>query len=297
VETKLSGIVVAMVTPFNEDESLDEGALRALVRFLIGKKVHGLFPGGSQGEFFSLSPEERRRVLEITVEEAHGEVFVVAHTGAITTREAVALTQHAEAAGADAVAAMTPFFLKPSQDELRQYYADMAASTRLPVMAYNNPARTGVGLPPATVARIARDVPNFSGIKDSSGDLTQLAEYIRLCPTGFRAFIGRDSLIFGALMYGAAGAVAATANVAAPLAVGIYDAVQDGDLERARELQRKLAPVRMAFGLGTFPVVVKEAMGMVGLPVGPARSPVGPMSETARVQLREALDQAGLLEQ
>jgi 4-hydroxy-tetrahydrodipicolinate synthase len=164
-------------------------------------------------------------------------------------------------------------------------------------MAYNNPGRTGVDLPPATVARIAREVPNFKGIKDSSGDLTQLAEYIRLCPPDFHAFIGRDSLIYGALMYGAAGAVAATANVAAPLAVGIYDAVQAGDLDRARDLQRKLAPVRMAFGLGTFPVVVKEAMGMIGLPVGPARAPVGPMSEKARAQLHAALDQAGLLEQ
>lgn len=296
MENKLSGIVVAMVTPFNEDESLDEGALRAVVRLLLSQGVHGLFPGGSQGEFFSLNLEERRRVLEITVQEADGEAFVVAHTGAITTHEAVALTQHAESVGADAVAAMTPFFLKPSQDELFQYYAAMAASTRIPVMAYNNPGRTGVDLPPATVARLAKQVPNFNGIKDSSGDLTQLAEYIRLCPPHFRAFIGRDSLIFGALMYGAAGAVAATANVAASLAVGIYDAVQAGELDRARELQRKLAPVRMAFGLGTFPVVVKEAMGMIGLPVGPARSPVGPLSEQAREQLRKALEGAGLLQ-
>lgn len=294
--TKLSGIVVAMVTPFNADETLDEGALRAVVRFLIGQGVHGLFPGGSQGEFFSLTTQERQRVLEVTVDEANGKAFVVGHTGAITTREAVALTQHAESVGADAVAAMTPFFLKPSQDELCQYYADMAASTRLPVMAYNNPDRTGVGLPPATVTRIAQQVPNFQGIKDSSGDLTQLAEYIRLCPAGFRAFVGRDSLILGALLYGAAGAVAATANVAAPLAVGIYDAVQAGDLDRAREFQLKLAPVRMAFGLGTFPVVIKEAMGMIGLPVGPARAPVGPMSESARVKLREALEQSGLIQ-
>jgi 4-hydroxy-tetrahydrodipicolinate synthase len=285
-----------MVTPFNEDESLDEGALRAVVRFLIGQGVHGLFPGGSQGEFFSLEPDERRRVLEITVEEAKGDACVVAHTGAITTRQAVALTQHAESVGADAAAAMTPFFLKPSQEELYEYFADLAACTRLPVMAYNNPGRTGVDLSPATVARVAHQVPNFAGIKDSSGDLTQLAEYIRLCPASFRAFIGRDSLIYGALMYGAAGAVAATANVAAPLAVGIYNAVQEGDLDRARELQRKLAPVRMAFGLGTFPVVVKEAMGMIGLPVGPARAPVGPMSEQAQSQLRQSLEQAGLIE-
>jgi 4-hydroxy-tetrahydrodipicolinate synthase len=191
---------------------------------------------------------------------------------------------------------MTPFFLKPSQEELYQYYADLASSVNIPVLAYNNPGRTGVDLPPSTVARIARDVPNFVGIKDSSGDLTQLAEYIRLCPETFRAFIGRDSLIYGALMYGAAGAVAATANVVPALAVAIYDAVMAGEYDQAKALQRQLAPVRMAFGLGTFPVVVKEAMGMIGVPVGPARAPVSPMTAEARAKLADALKQAGVLE-
>ena len=293
---QLKGIVAAMVTPFHDDESVDEDALRAVTRYLIEQGIHGLFPGGSQGEFFSLSFDERCRVLEVTLDEAQGKAFVVAHVGAITTREAVALARHAESVGADAAAAMTPFFLKPSQDELYQYFADLASSVSIPVMAYNNPGRTGVDLPPATVARIARDVPNFIGIKDSSGDLTQLAEYIRLCPETFHAFIGRDTLIYGALMYGAAGAVAATANVVPALAVAIYDAVMAGEYDRAKELQRRLAPVRMAFGLGTFPIVVKEAMGMLGLPVGPARAPVGPMSAEARVKLADALKQAGVLE-
>ena len=293
---QLKGIVAAMVTPFHDDESVDEDALRAVTRYLIEQGIHGLFPGGSQGEFFSLSFDERCRVLEVTLDEAQGKAFVVAHVGAITTREAVALARHAESVGADAATAMTPFFLKPSQDELYQYFADLASSVSIPVMAYNNPGRTGVDLPPATVARIAHDVPNFIGIKDSSGDLTQLAEYIRLCPETFHAFIGRDSLIYGALMYGAAGAVAATANVVPALAVAIYDAVMAGEYDRAKELQRRLAPVRMAFGLGTFPIVVKEAMGMLGLPVGPARAPVGPMSAEARVRLREALKLAGVLE-
>lgn len=292
----LKGIVAAMVTPFHDDESVDEDALRAVTRYLIEQGIHGLFPGGSQGEFFSMNLDERRRVLEVTLDEAQGKAFVVAHVGAITTREAVALARHAQSAGADAAAAMTPFFLNPSQDELYRHFADLASSVDMPILAYNNPGRTGVELPPATAARIARDVPNFVGIKDSSGDLTQLAEYIRLCPETFRAFIGRDSLIFGALMYGAAGAVAATANVVPALAVAIYDAVMAGEFDRARELQRRLAPVRTAFGLGTFPVVIKEAMGMIGLPVGPARAPVGPMSAEARARLREALQAAGVLE-
>lgn len=217
----LEGIVVATITPMNADESIDEAGIRTVVRHLIEKRVHGLFPGGSQGEFYALTVEERKRVLEIARDAAADDVFVVAHVGAITTHEAVALARHAERAGADAVAAVTPFFINPSQDELYRYFADICAATALPVLAYDNVGRTHVALNTSTVARLAHEIDNFVGIKDSSGDLTQLAEHIRLCPSTFRAFIGRDSLIFGALLYGAAGAVAATANVAPELAVGI----------------------------------------------------------------------------
>jgi 4-hydroxy-tetrahydrodipicolinate synthase len=296
MEKPIEGIVVAMITPLNADESLDEGGLRTISQFLIERGAHGLFPGGSQGEFYALTTEERRRVLEATLKAAEGRASVVAHVGAITTREAIALTRHAETAGADAVAAITPFFIKPSQEELYGYYVEIAAATNLPVLAYDNVGRTGVSLLPATAARIARDAPNFVGIKDSSGDLTQFAEHLRLSSPGFRAFVGRDSLIFAALMHGAAGAVTATANVVPDLAVGIYEAVTQSDLARAKELQRRLAPVRMAFGLGTFPVVVKEAMHLIGLPAGPARGPVGPLSDQARAQLREVLREAGAIE-
>jgi 4-hydroxy-tetrahydrodipicolinate synthase len=295
MEKQIQGIIVAMITPFNADESLDEGGLHTVTRFLIERGVHGLFPGGSQGEFYALSPDERKRVLEVTLNAAEGDVFVVAHAGAITTREAVSLARHAETAGADAVAAITPFFVRPSQEELYRYYMDIASSVSLPVLAYDNVGRTSVALPPDTIARIARDASNFIGIKDSSGDLTQFAEHLRLCPPGFRAFVGRDSLIYAALMHGGAGAVTATANVVPDLAVGIYDAVSEGNLAEARSLQRLLAPVRMAFGLGTFPVVVKEAMHLIGLPAGPARQPVGPLSDGARARLREVLEHAGAM--
>jgi 4-hydroxy-tetrahydrodipicolinate synthase len=284
-----------MVTPFRDDESLDEVALREIVRFLTSKGIHGLFPGGSQGEFYALSTDEQRRVLDITLEAAEGKAFVVAHAGAITTRDAVAAAAYAESAGADAVAAITPFYISPTQDELYNYYAELASATRLPVLAYNNPGRTGVRVLPDTAARLASDVSNFVGIKDSAGDLTQFAEFIRLCPLSFRAFVGRDSIIYAALNYGGAGAVAATANIAPDLIVGIYDAVQRGDHVRALELQRRLSPLRIAFGLGTFPVVVKEAMSMIGLSAGPARRPVSPLELHARQELRQVLFKMGLL--
>jgi len=292
---RLEGIIVAMVTPFKEDESLDEDGLRALTRVLVDKGVHGLFPGGSQGEFYALSSDEQRRVLDVTLDAAEGKPFVVAHAGAITTREAISMARYAERAGADAVAAITPFYVSPSQDELYQHYAEVCAAVSLPVLGYNNPGRTAVQLQPVTTARIAREAANFVGVKDSSGDLTQFTEYIRLGPTGFRAFMGRDSLIFPALLCGAAGAVAATANVAPEYIVGIYDAVRAGDNARGLDLQRRLSPLRIAFGMGTFPVVVKEAMGLLGLPAGPTRRPVGPLSEETRARLRDVLQQMGIL--
>jgi 4-hydroxy-tetrahydrodipicolinate synthase len=293
----IEGIIPAVVTPFDENENVDEAGFRRIINYLIESGVHGLFPVGSQGEFFSLTNEEKRRLMDIAVEEARGRVFVMPNTGAITTRESIELTQYAEKAGADCVSIITPFFISPNQKELYQHIKDICQSVKIPVLCYNNPGRTGgVALTPATLARLAEELPNFAGIKDSSGDLTQVAEMIRLCPPHFRVIMGRDTLIYGALTYGAAGAIAATANVAPKLIVEMYETFKDGDYERSRECQRELAPLRVAFALGSFPVVVKEALTMMGLPGGRCRKPIQPLSDDKRAQLREVLVSMGLIE-
>jgi len=297
MEKQIGGIIPAVITPFDENEEINEPAFRQAVNFLIDAGVNGILPAGSQGEFYALTAEEKKRLADITVEEADGRVFVMPNTGAITTRESIELTQYAEAAGADAVSIITPFFITPSQEELREHFEAICRSVKIPVFCYNNPGRTGgVALTPQTLASMSREIPNFAGIKDSSGDLTQVAEMCRLCDPGFRVMIGRDTLIFGALMYGAAGAIAATANVAPEIAVGIYRSFKEGDLDKAREYQRTLAPLRTAFGLGSFPVVVKEAMEMRGLPAGRCRRPILPMSEGKRAQLWEIMLGMGLIE-
>jgi 4-hydroxy-tetrahydrodipicolinate synthase len=293
---QIEGIIPAVVTPFDENEDVDEGGFRKILNYLIDNGVHGLFPVGSQGEFFSLTNEEKKRLMDIAVEEARGRVFVMPNTGAITTRESIELSQYAEKAGADCVSIITPFFISPDQRELHEHIKAICESVKIPVLCYNNPGRTGgVALTPATLARLAGEVPNFAGIKDSSGDLTQVAEMIRLCPSDFKVIMGRDSLIYGALTYGAAGAIAATANVAPKLIVEIYQACREGDFERAKECQRKLAPLRSAFGLGSFPVVVKEALTMMGLPGGRCRKPIQPLSEEKRAQLRDILVEMGII--
>ncbi len=292
----VEGIIPAVVTPFDENEHVDEQGFREIINYLIDSGVHGLFPVGSQGEFFALTMEEKKRLIDIAVEEVGGRVFVMPNAGAITTRESIEISQYAEKAGADCVSVITPFFISPTQEELYEHFKAICRSVKIPVLCYNNPGRTGgVALTPATLARLAAELPNFAGIKDSSGDLTQVAEMIRLCPPDFKVIMGRDTLIYGALVYGAAGAIAATANVAPRLIVGIYQAFREGDHEEAKRCQRELAPLRIAFGLGTFPVVIKEALTMMGLPGGRCRKPIQPLDDGKRAQLREILIKMGII--
>ena len=292
----IRGIIPAVITPFTRDERVDEGAFRKVLHTLIDQGVHGLFPVGTGGEFFALTREEKERLMRVAVEEAAGRVFVMPNVGAITTAESVGLARHAETVGSDAVSVVTPFFLKPSQDELYEHYKAICGAVKIPVLAYNIPDRTGgVALSVATVSKLAKTVPNFAGIKDSTGDLTNSSEIIQACPPGFKVFMGRDTLIYGALLYGCVGAVAATANVAPGVAVGIYNAVQAGDLTRARELQTKLSPVRKLFTVGSHPAGLKEAMVQLGvLGCGICRRPTIELTPAQRDEVRKILKDIGL---
>jgi len=288
------GIIPAMVTPITADGKINTEALRKLTNYLIEGGVHGLFPVGSQGEFYALTFEEKKKVLEVVVDETRGRVPVYAGTGAMTTREAVALTKMAESVGASAVSVITPFFVHPSDAELLEYYTAVAKSTRLPVLLYNNPGRTGVNISADFVVRAAK-VDNIVGAKDSSGDLTLTAEYIRRTGETFSVLAGRDTLIYGTLCYGGKGAIAATANVAPKIIVEIYEAFMAGDMKRSLEAQFRLAPLRLAFDLGTFPVVIKEALTLIGIEAGVGIPPVGGMKPEAKAELKEILKNMGLL--
>jgi 4-hydroxy-tetrahydrodipicolinate synthase len=293
---EIRGIIPAVITPFTPDERVDEGAFRKVLHAMIDQGVHGLFPVGTGGEFFALTREEKERLMKAAVEEAAGRVFVMPNVGAITTVESVALARHAEAVGSDAVSVVTPFFLKPSQEELFEHYKAICAAVKIPVLAYNIPDRTGgVALSVATVSRLANTISNFAGIKDSTGDLTNSAEIVQACPPGFRVFMGRDTLIYAALLYGCVGAVAATANVAPGAAVGIYTAVQAGDLARARELQAELSPVRKLFAVGSHPAGLKEAMVQLGmLGCGRCRRPTLELTPAQKDEVRKILLEVGL---
>ena len=290
------GIIPAMVTPIDAAGRIQEGALRRLVEHLIDGGVHGLFPVGSQGEFFALTFEQKKEVLRITLDETRGRVPVYAGTGAVTTREARETTLMAQDMGVSAVSILTPYFVVPHQKELLQHYLAIArAVPDLPILLYSNPDRTQVPFPASTVLELS-SVDNIVGIKDSSGDLSLTAEYIRLTRgRDFHVLAGRDTLIYATLCYGGTGSICATANVDPRLPVEIYEAFVAGDHRRALEAQYRLAPLRIAFGLGTFPAVIKEALNMIGIPAGEAIRPVGPLTPENRERLRKILVEIGVL--
>ncbi|MBN1680102.1 MAG: 4-hydroxy-tetrahydrodipicolinate synthase [Anaerolineae bacterium] len=294
---QLHGVIPPLVTPMHADGSLNLDAVPVLVEHVLSNGVHGIFTPGSQSEAFALSVGERRQVLDAVLAAVDGRVPVIAGTGAITTRDTIALSQDAERAGVDAAAIITPYFITPSQDELIAHYKTVADSITIPILGYSNPARTGgVRLLPDTLAHLASEIPHFIGVKDSSGDLAETAAIIRACPADFRVFVGRDTLVLAALHYGAVGTVALTANVVPSILVRIYDAFRAGEYDRARVCQERLSILRDALPrFGSYPAPVKEALNLMGLPAGPARRPILPLSDGKRQELRALLITLGIL--
>lgn len=295
MEFKPSGILPAMITPLRADGRVDAPVLRRLIRYMLDGGVDGIFAIGTTGEFYALSEKSYREILEVTVDEVGGRVPVYAGANAIATKDSVRLAHIAEDVGVDALSVLTPLFISPSQEQIYEHFRTVAADCSLPVLLYNNAPKTHVDIRPETVRRLA-EVKNIVGIKDSTGDLTMTEEYIRLTrKQDFHVMMGRDTMIYAALCYGAAGGVAACANVAPALVCEIYDRFMAGDHEGARNAQFRLAPLRIAFGLGTFPAVIKEALGMIGIPAGTCYAPAGPLNTEERRKLEMLLKEMELL--
>jgi 4-hydroxy-tetrahydrodipicolinate synthase len=288
------GIIPPVATPMRDDEELDLPRLRWFLDHQIGNGVHAVFVLGTNSEFYALDDREKQQVIATAVEHVNGRVPVWAGTGAETTREAVRLTRMAEKEGASGVSVITPYFVMPNQQEIHDHYKRIAESTSLPIMLYNNPSTCGgltIGVD--TVAKLAR-IPNIRGVKDSSGDLQNTVEYMRVVPPEFSVMMGRDTLIFSALVMGARGAVPATGNIAPGLLVEIYEKFRAGDVAGSKAAQLRLNPLRMALTLCTAPGGVKAALQLLGTPIGPCRSPVSGLAPDKVGKMREALAAAGL---
>ncbi len=283
------GVMPAIITPLNEKGKLLEDSLRKLIDYTINGGVHGLFVLGTTGEFYGIEFEEKRKIFEVALDQANGRVPVYVGASEITTKDCITNVQLAESCGVDGVSVLTPYFITPNQQELKEHFEKIANSTKLPMMLYNNVGRTNVDISPEIVEELAK-IDNIVGIKDSSGDMTKMAEYIRRTEDkDFNVFCGRDTMIYGCLCYGGAGSVAATANIIPHIVSGIYNAFQEGDLKKSRELQFKLAPLRLAFKLSSFPGVMKEALRLVGIDPGVSLGPIGGITEPNKEKMIQIL--------
>lgn len=291
------GIITAMVTPLTDTYKVNEKELRKLVNFQIEGGVHGLFVVGTSGEFYGLSPEERKAAFEICIDEANGRVPIYAGVNGITTAEAIQYAEIAEECKADAISVLTPMFVSLTQKELYQHYADIAHATKLPMLLYNNVSKTNINIGVDTVAKLS-SIENIVGVKDSSGDFTLTSEYIRNTMDNKRPFSvlsGRDTLIHACLCYGGHGAITACANIAPRIMADIYDKYVAGDVQGSLTAQYRCAPVRMAFNLGSYPTILKEALELLGINAGPCFPPVREMSVENKELLKKALIEASVL--
>lgn len=292
---QVQGIIPPLVTPMKLNEEVDLDRLKELIDYQISRGVHGIFVLGTTGEFYALSESEKQEIMAVAVAHVNQRVPVYAGTGAETTREVIHLTKLAELEGVDGVSIITPYFVAPTQSEIADHYRKVSESTALPIILYSNPQMGSfLKIDPDTVARLA-ELPNVVGIKDSSGDLSNFIEIVRVTPPKFAVLMGRDTLIYSSLQVGGKGAVPATCNIAPDLAVGIYEQFQKGDHLAAWHFQQRLSPVRQAMSLGTPPGSIKVALSLLGQNVGPSRAPVAPMSAERQEQLRAILRASGLL--
>ncbi len=268
------GIICAMITPLDENQNINPQATRELIDYLIDKGIYGLFILGTNGECHVLTDDEKVEFARIVIGYTNNRVPVFVGTGGNSTREVINLSKRMEAIDASALSIITPFFVPPTQQELIAHYKAVATEVNLPIMMYNMPGKTGINIEPASVRELAK-IKNIVGIKDSSGKLNNMKAYLEFTKgEDFGVFSGSDSLILDILKEGGHGAVAATANFLAEIDVAIYDNFIKGDLQAAQKAQDSIEELRRILKFGTLPSVIKQAVVLNGINVGPSRLPV-----------------------
>jgi 4-hydroxy-tetrahydrodipicolinate synthase len=284
------GAIAAIVTPFKSGQ-VDWPALRQVTRHLLLGRIDGIVVVGSTGEGATLNAEERRRILEVVLEEAQGRAFVIAGTGTNATASTIELTRDAKEAGADGAMLVTPYYNKPTPEGLYRHYEAVAKAVDLPIVVYNIPSRTALNLKPETVARLAR-IPQVVAIKESAGSLDQGTELLQ--ETKLTVIAGDDSLCLPMMAIGAKGVISVVANVVPGDVKALVDAMARGDLASARTLHHRLYPLIKAMFLETNPAPVKHALKLLGLISGELRLPLVPVRDETGRQIEEALRAHGL---
>lgn len=291
---KYHGAIVAIVTPFINDE-LDEQGLIDLIEFQIAGGTHGIVPCGTTGESATLDFDEHKRVIELTVKTVNGRVPVIAGTGANNTKEAIELTESAKDSGADAVLSVTPYYNKPSQEGLYQHFKTIAETVDIPMFLYNVPGRTSINILPETVARLAL-LKNVIGIKEACASLQQISEVIRQCPKDFILLSGDDFTSMPTVFIGGKGVISVTSNVHPRGMADLMEAALAGEIARANELHYSLFPLMNAMFAAPNPVPAKKGVELLGkVKDGLPRLPLSGIDDKALAALTEAMKGAALL--
>ena len=288
------GSIVAIVTPFKEDGSVDEAKLRELVEFHVEGGTSAIVPCGTTGESPTLSHQEQERVIEIVTEAANKRIPVIAGTGSYNTEDTVSMTQHAKKVGADGALLVTPYYNKPTQEGLYHHFEKVARAVDIPLVIYIIPGRTSVNVFPTTVARLAK-IDNVVGIKEASANLDQVSEIISLCGDRLSILSGDDSLTLPIMSVGGQGVISVAANIIPKDVAEMTSAFLAGDLEKARRLHYKMYSLFKALFIETNPIPVKRAMEFMGLCRSNLRLPMWPMSEENSAKLKIAMTEYGLL--
>ena len=291
-KSRLSGSLVAIVTPF-KDNKVDETKLKELIEFQIKNATDGIVPCGTTGESPTLSHEEHKRIIRITVEEVKGKVPVIAGTGSNSTREAEELTIYAREVGADAALVITPYYNKPTQKGMLNHY-ERLAEIGIPIIIYNVPSRTGVNILPSTVETLSK-LKNIAGIKEASGSMDQVSSIVSSCGSEFSVLSGDDSLTLPILSLGGVGVISVLANILPREVTQLVKAWLEGEPERAKELHYRLFPLFKAMFIETNPIPVKTAMAKLEMISKEWRMPLGEMEEENEKKLEKILSQHGLL--
>ena len=283
-----TGCGTAMVTPFQADGTLDEPTLRKLIQRQINEGVNFLVPCGTTGESPTLSRHEHVRVVEITVEESQGKVPVLAGAGGYNTTEVIELARDCHKAGAQGLLSVTPYYNKPTQEGIYQHFKSIAEAVPLPVMLYSVQGRTGVNIEPATVARLAQ-IENIIGVKEASGNISQIANVIHDVPEDFLVLSGDDLMTLPVIALGGKGVISVTSNQIPRQMSDITRYALAGDYARARAIQRRYMPLFRANFIESNPIPVKWGMSLMGLLEPVYRLPLVPPSEATKKQIEDSL--------
>jgi 4-hydroxy-tetrahydrodipicolinate synthase len=289
------GVGTALVTPFSRSGALDEKRLRALVERQVDGGVHFVVPCGTTGETPTLTSDERDRVVRITVEACAGRIPVLAGVGGYDTAEVAELAAHTEKLGVQGLLSVTPYYNKPTQEGLFQHYSAIAARTHLPIIVYNVPGRTGCNVEPKTLARLAT-VPNIVGVKEASGNMTQMCEVCRVVPPDFSVLCGDDALALPLMAVGGRGVISVASNIAPDRMARLVNAALAGDFAAARTEHQILLPLMLVNFIESNPIPVKAALAMMGQLDEVFRLPMVPPSDASKAKIRQTLADLGMLD-